>query len=55
VQDIVRDEHGHLSLGKMDLAKLMAEVVARRFEERTRSHPGISVPRSETASEDGRA
>ncbi|MGM0576474.1 MAG: 6-phosphofructokinase [Myxococcota bacterium] len=35
VRDIVRDEHGHLSLGKMDMAKLMAEITANRFQERT--------------------
>lgn len=30
-----RDEHGHISLGKVDLGKMMAEVVARRYEQRT--------------------
>ncbi len=30
-----RDEHGHLSLGKVDLGKMMAQVVAQRYEERT--------------------
>jgi 6-phosphofructokinase 1 len=29
------DEHGHLSLGKLDLGKLLAKVVARRYEQRT--------------------
>jgi 6-phosphofructokinase 1 len=30
-----RDEHGHLSLGKLDLGKLVAGLVATRYEERT--------------------
>ncbi|HJL14011.1 MAG TPA: 6-phosphofructokinase [Sandaracinaceae bacterium LLY-WYZ-13_1] len=30
-----RDEHGHVSLSKMDLGKLMAQVVAERYLERT--------------------
>ncbi|HRI51397.1 MAG TPA: 6-phosphofructokinase [Pseudomonadota bacterium] len=29
------DEHGHLSLGKLDLGKLLAKVVAKRYEQRT--------------------
>jgi len=29
------DEHGHVSLGKLDLGKLMAQVVADRYAERT--------------------
>jgi 6-phosphofructokinase 1 len=29
------DEHGHVSLGKLDLGKLMAQVVAERYKERT--------------------
>jgi 6-phosphofructokinase 1 len=29
-----RDEHGHISLGKIDLGKLMAQLVARRYEKR---------------------
>jgi len=33
--DVARDEHGHVSLGKVDLAKLVAAVVGRRFEKRT--------------------
>lgn len=35
VHGIGRDEHGHLSLGKVDLAKLMAEVTGARYVERT--------------------
>ena len=30
-----RDEHGHLSLGKVDLGKLVATMVAARYKERT--------------------
>src|SRR5690606_31312687 len=30
-----RDEHGHLSLGKIDLGKMVAKVVAERYEKRT--------------------
>ncbi|TNF22855.1 MAG: 6-phosphofructokinase [Deltaproteobacteria bacterium] len=35
VSGVGRDEHGHLSLGKVDLAKLMAEVAQARYIERT--------------------
>jgi ATP-dependent phosphofructokinase / diphosphate-dependent phosphofructokinase len=35
VDDLPRDEHGHIGLGRMDLGKLMAQVVQRRYEERT--------------------
>lgn len=35
VHGVGRDEHGHLSLGKVDLAKLMAEVTSERYAERT--------------------
>ena len=30
-----RDEHGHLSLGKLDLGKMMAQVIGERYEART--------------------
>lgn len=30
-----RDEHGHLSLGKVDLGKLVAKLVSERYEQRT--------------------
>ena len=36
IKDLPRDEHGHLSLGRMDLGKLVALLVARRYEERTK-------------------
>jgi ATP-dependent phosphofructokinase / diphosphate-dependent phosphofructokinase len=32
---IARDEHGHISLGKMDLGKLVAHVVSERYTART--------------------
>ena len=33
--DVPRNEHGYISLGKLDLGKLVARVVAERFETRT--------------------
>ncbi len=33
--NLPRDEHGHISLGRIDLGKLMALRTARRHEERT--------------------
>ena len=36
IKDVPRDEHGHLSLGRMDLGKLVAMNVTRRYEERTK-------------------
>ncbi len=30
-----RDDHGHISLGKIDLGKLVAKLVGKRYEERT--------------------
>jgi 6-phosphofructokinase 1 len=35
LQSLPRDEHGHLSLGKIDLGKYVAQRVAGRYEERT--------------------
>ncbi|HEY6562085.1 MAG TPA: 6-phosphofructokinase [Polyangiaceae bacterium] len=35
LEGVGRDEHGHVSLGKVDLARLVADHAARRFEERT--------------------
>jgi 6-phosphofructokinase 1 len=32
---VARDEHGHISLGRMDLGKLVAEVVTERYKQRT--------------------
>jgi 6-phosphofructokinase len=34
-EDVGRDEHGHISLGKMDIGKLVAKVAADRYEQRT--------------------
>ena len=36
IKDLPRDEHGHLSLARMDLGKLVAMLVTRRYEERTK-------------------
>jgi len=35
LEDIPRDEHGHVSLGRVDIGKLVAQLVSRRFEQRT--------------------
>lgn len=35
LEGTTRDEHGHISLGKVDLGKMMAEVVGKRYEART--------------------
>ncbi len=35
LESLPRDEHGHISLGRMDLGKLVAKVVADRYEKRT--------------------
>jgi len=35
IKDLPRDEHGHLSLGRMDLGKLVAQLVSKRYEQRT--------------------
>ena len=35
LQSLPRDEHGHISLGRIDLAKYMARLVADRYEKRT--------------------
>ena len=29
--DVDRDDHGHISLGKLDLGKLLAEMVTRQY------------------------
>ena len=33
--EVGRDDHGHISLGKVDLGKLMAAIVAERYQART--------------------
>jgi ATP-dependent phosphofructokinase / diphosphate-dependent phosphofructokinase len=35
LENLPRDEHGHISLGRIDLGKLLAKVVAERYEKRT--------------------
>ena len=34
-KDLPRDEHGHISLGRIDLGKLVASLVTKRYEQRT--------------------
>jgi 6-phosphofructokinase len=34
-RDIARDEHGHVSLGRIDIGKLVAELATERYEQRT--------------------
>ncbi|HTR50124.1 MAG TPA: 6-phosphofructokinase [Kofleriaceae bacterium] len=34
IQNLPRDEHGHLSLGRMDLGKLVAQLAGKRYEQR---------------------
>jgi ATP-dependent phosphofructokinase / diphosphate-dependent phosphofructokinase len=35
IRDLPRDEHGHLSLGRIDLGKLVAQLVGKRYEAQT--------------------
>lgn len=35
IASLPRDDHGHISLGRMDLGKVVADRVARRYEQRT--------------------
>jgi 6-phosphofructokinase 1 len=35
ISDLPRDDHGHLSLGRIDLGKLVAQLVMKRYEQRT--------------------
>jgi 6-phosphofructokinase 1 len=35
IESLPRDEHGHLSLSRIDLARLVAQLVGERYEERT--------------------
>jgi len=35
LDSLPRDEHGHISLGRIDLGKLVARIVAERYEKRT--------------------
>ncbi len=34
LRDVPRDDYGHVSLGRIDIGKLVAEVAARRYEQR---------------------
>jgi 6-phosphofructokinase len=36
IKDVPRDEHGHMSLGKVDFGKLVAQRVTKRYEEKTK-------------------
>ena len=35
IRDLPRDDHGHLSLGRIDLGKVVAQLVMQRYEHRT--------------------
>jgi len=35
LRGVARDEHGHVSLGKLDIGKLLAQVAAERYQQRT--------------------
>ena len=35
LRDVARDDHGHLSLGRLDIGKLVARVAAERYAQRT--------------------
>jgi ATP-dependent phosphofructokinase / diphosphate-dependent phosphofructokinase len=35
LREVSRDDHGHISLGKLEIGKLVAGLAARRYEERT--------------------
>lgn len=35
LRDVARDDHGHVSLGRIDIGKLVAKVAAERYEQRT--------------------
>lgn len=35
LENLPRDEHGHISLGRIDLGKFLAQMVANRYEQRT--------------------
>jgi 6-phosphofructokinase len=42
IGDVPRDEHGHLSLGRMDLGKWVAQLVSKRYEERSQRKKKIT-------------
>jgi ATP-dependent phosphofructokinase / diphosphate-dependent phosphofructokinase len=35
LRDVARDDHGHISLGRVDIGKLVAKLAAERYEQRT--------------------
>jgi 6-phosphofructokinase 1 len=35
LRDVARDEHGHVSLGRIDIGKLVAKLASERYEQRT--------------------
>jgi ATP-dependent phosphofructokinase / diphosphate-dependent phosphofructokinase len=35
LRDVARDDHGHVSLGRIDIGKLVAKVASERYEQRT--------------------
>jgi ATP-dependent phosphofructokinase / diphosphate-dependent phosphofructokinase len=35
LRDVARDDHGHVSLGRIDIGKLVAKVAGERYEQRT--------------------
>jgi 6-phosphofructokinase 1 len=35
LRDVARDEHGHVSLGRIDIGRLVARMAAERYEQRT--------------------
>jgi 6-phosphofructokinase 1 len=34
LRDVARDDHGHVSLGRIDIGKIVADLVAKRYEQR---------------------
>jgi len=35
IENLPRDEHGHISIGKLDIGKIMAQMVSEEYEKRT--------------------
>jgi 6-phosphofructokinase 1 len=52
LEGLPRDDHGHISLARLDLSKMVAEAVSKRYEAQTaspRSSPGCSSATSRAA------
>lgn len=49
LRNVPRDEHGHVSLGKIDIGKLVAELAARRYAERAGRSKKSSACSSDTS------